>query len=160
MTILIWRWNPMIDGFLRPFHIGVALNKSFIFPQLKMLRKTNNLFCKRTHAQNEHRFTFSEAMKVHMSRIQSFFKLKMLRHVQIQIVASYKMSQKTAVPFFTNKNGTQKFFSIKTLAPISWKKHFYWKELLCTVCVCKKWDCRFLRHLACHNLNLCVPENC
>ena len=41
-----------------------------------------------TNAQNEHGFTFLEAMKVHMTRIQSFCKLKMLRHAQIQIVAS------------------------------------------------------------------------
>ena len=59
--------------------------------------KTNaTFFCKR--AQNEQRFTFLEAMKVHMTQIQSFYKLKMLKYAQIQIVAS-QMSQQTAVPF-------------------------------------------------------------
>ena len=77
-----------------------------------MSRKTNGFFCRRTHAQNEHGFTFLETIKVHMRRMPSFCKLKMLRHAQIQIVVS-KMFQKMAVPFFTNANGTQTFFSIK-----------------------------------------------
>ena len=80
-----------------------------------MLRKAfemNEFFCRRTHAQNEHGFTFLEAIKVHMTRMPSFFKIKMLRHTQIQIVVS-KMFQKTAVPFFTKAKGTQKLFSIK-----------------------------------------------
>ena len=58
MTILIWYWNPMIDGSLRLFHVGVASNKSFIFPQLKMLRETNNFFFRRTHAQKWTRIHF------------------------------------------------------------------------------------------------------
>ena len=78
--------------------------------------KRMQFFCRRTHAQNDHGFTFLEAMKVHMTRIQSFCKLKMLKHAQIQIVVS-KMVQKMAVPFFTNANGTQKFFPIKMFFP-------------------------------------------
>ena len=76
-------------------------------------------FCRRTHAQNEHGFTFLETIKVHMTRMPSFCKLKMLRHAQIQIVVS-QMSQKRAVPFFTNANGTLKFFSIKMFFPKKW----------------------------------------
>ena len=34
------------------------------------------------------------------------------------------MSQKTAVPFFTNANGTQKFFSIKMFFPRNGGKRF------------------------------------
>ena len=102
----------MIDGSLRLFHVGVASNKSFIFPQLKMLRETNNFFAEERTRKNEHGSTFLEAMKVHMTRIKSFYKLKMLRHTQIQIVAS-QTSQKTADTFFTDANGSQKLFSIK-----------------------------------------------
>ena len=77
-----------------------------------MLRETNNFFAEERTRKNEHGSTFLEAMKVHMTRIQSFCKLKMLRHAQIQIVVS-QMSQKTAVPFFTNAHDTQQFFSIE-----------------------------------------------
>ena len=83
------------------------------------------------------------------------------------------MSQKNAVQFFTNANCTQKFFSIKLFfqrmwwsalrlrgpsgpTPIFWKKTFHWKELLCAVCVCKKWDWRFLKHLAVLTLWICA----
>ena len=62
----------MIDGSLRLFHVGVASNKSFIFPQLKMLRETNNFFAEERTRKNENGATFLEAMKVHMTRIQSF----------------------------------------------------------------------------------------
>ena len=93
-------------------------------------------------AQNEHEFTFLEAMKVHMTRFQSFCKLKMLKHSQIQVVVS-QMFQKMTVPFFINANGTLKFFSIKMISFKKWvwarkahasakrlppffgKKHFY-----------------------------------
>ena len=78
-----------------------------------------SFFCRRTHAQNEHGFTVLEAINVHMTRMPSFWKLKMLRDAQIQIAWALRPT------------------------PIFWEKHFDWKELLCTVCVCKEWDCRF-----------------
>ena len=45
--------------------------------------------------------------------------------------------------------------SAKRLPPF-FGKTFYWKELLCTVCVCKKWDWRFLKHLAVLTLWICA----
>ena len=80
----------MIDGSLRLFHVGVASNKYFTFPQLKMLRETNNFFAEERTRKNEHGSTFLEAMKLHMTRIQSFCKLKMLKHAQIQSVNTAK----------------------------------------------------------------------
>ena len=84
------------------------------------------------------------------------------------------MFQKSSIPFFTNPNNTQKFFSIKCFFPKEWgwarrahasakrlppffgKKTFYWKELLCTVWICKKWDWRFLKHLAVLTFCICA----
>ena len=83
------------------------------------------------------------------------------------------MFQEAPVPFFTNANGTQKFFSIKCFFSknggkrfaLAWalrahphflEKTFYWKELLCTVCVCKKWYWRFLKHLAVLTFCICA----
>ena len=37
--------------------------------------------------------------------------------------------------------------SAKRLPPF-FGKTFYWKELLCAVCVCKKWHCRFFEKFA------------
>ena len=82
------------------------------------------------------------------------------------------MFQKAPFPFFTNANGTQKFFSIKCfskrwgwaqgahasakrLTPF-FGKTFCWKEHLCTVSVCKKWDWRFLKHLAVLTVWICA----
>ena len=132
----------MIDGSLRLFHVGVASNKSFIFPQLKMLRETNNFFAEERTRKNEHGSTFLEAMKVHMTRMRSFYNLKMLRHAQIQIVAS-QTSQKTANTFFYRRERFTKALFNKNVffqemgasalhlrgpsgpTPIFWKKHFY-----------------------------------
>ena len=83
------------------------------------------------------------------------------------------MFQKAPVPFFTNANGTQMFFSTKCfpkkwgwarrthasakrLPPFFGEKTFYWKELLCTLCVCKKWYWRFLKHLAVLTFCICA----
>ena len=82
------------------------------------------------------------------------------------------MFQKAPFPFFTNANGTQKFFSIKCFSkrwgwarrahasakrlPPFFGKTFYWKELLCTICVCKKWEWRFLKHLSVLTLWICA----
>ena len=45
--------------------------------------------------------------------------------------------------------------SAKRLPPF-FGKTFYWKELLCTICVCKKWEWRFLKHLAVLTLWICA----
>ena len=45
--------------------------------------------------------------------------------------------------------------SAKRLPPF-FGKTFCWKEHLCTVCVCKKWDWRFLKHLAVLTLWICA----
>ena len=82
------------------------------------------------------------------------------------------MFQKAPAPFFTNANGTQMFFSTKCFSkewgqalcacvgplgpPPFFGKIFCWKEHLCTVCVCKKWDWRFLKHLAVLTLWICA----
>ena len=76
-------------------------------------------FCRRTHAQNEHEFTFLEAIKVHMTRMPSFCKLKMLRHAQIQIVVS-KVFQQTAVPFFYKRERYTKFLLNQNSFPKKW----------------------------------------
>ena len=109
----------MIDGSLRLFHVGVASNKSFIFPQLKMLRETNNFFAEERTRKNEHGSTFLEAMKVHMTRIKSFYNLKMLRHAQIQIVAS-QTSQKTADTFFYRRERFTKALFNKNVFSKKW----------------------------------------
>ena len=44
----------------------------------------------------------------------------------------------------------------KALAPILWKKYFMEKKHLCTVCVCKKWDWYFLKHLVVLTLWICT----
>ena len=44
----------------------------------------------------------------------------------------------------------------QSACPHSLEKTFYWKELLCTVCVCKKWEWRFLKHLAVLTLWICA----
>ena len=71
------------------------------------------------------------------------------------------MSQKTAVPFFTNANGTQTFFSIKMFCqemgtsalrlrgpsgptPI-FRKKVYKKNCCVSFEVCKKWHCHFFQ---------------
>ena len=77
---------------------------------LNMLRKaseTKAMFFRRTHAQNEHGFTFLEAMKVPMTRIQFFGKLKMLRHAQIQIVVKPNVSKKGSPIFHKRKRYTR-----------------------------------------------------
>ena len=57
-------------------------------------RNTDTFFCRRTHEQKKHGFTFLESMKVQKIRIQSFCKLKILRHAQIQSVKTAKCFRK------------------------------------------------------------------
>ena len=81
----------------------------------------------------------------------------MLRHAQIQIVAS-QTSQKTADTFFTDANGSQKIFSIKmfffqemgasALRLRGPSGHVVEKNICVPFAFVKKWDWRFLKHLA------------
>ena len=83
------------------------------------------------------------------------------------------MFQKAPDPFFTNaqtvhkcsfqqnvfpKNGGKRFALAWTLRahPHFLEKIFYGKEHLCNVCVCNKWDWRFLKHLAVLTLWICA----
>eukprot|EP00493_Phyllostaurus_siculus_P008571 UN08679 len=59
-------------------------------------------------------------MKVHKTRIKFFYNLKILRHAQIQIVASQNVSKKRQTRFFTDANGSQKLFSIKMFFSKKW----------------------------------------
>ena len=131
-----------------------------------------NFFCRRTHAQNEHGFTFLEAINVHMTRMPSFCKLKMLRDAQIQIVVSkmfqkrqshslqtqtvHKSSFQSKCFFPKNGGGPGGPTQAQSACPHSLEKTFYGKEHLCNVCVCKKWDWRFLKHLAVLTLWICA----
>ena len=67
----------MINGFLPFLHIGVAFNKSFIFPQLKNTSENECNFSAEERARkNEHGFSFLEAVKVHITRISIFLQTK------------------------------------------------------------------------------------
>ena len=71
-------------------------------------------FCRRTHEQKKHGFTFLESMKVQKIRIQSFCKLQMLRHAQIQSVNAAKCFRKRQFHFLqtqtVNKCSFNKMF--------------------------------------------------
>ena len=129
-------------------------NMNFIFASLKMLKKHGfNFFYRRTHEQKKHGFTFLESMKVQKIRIQSFCKLQMLRHAQIQSVKTAKCFRKRQSHFLQTqtvhkcsfqqnvfpKNGGKRFALAWALRahPHFLEKIFCWKEHLCTVCVCK-----------------------
>ena len=112
-----------------------------------MFRTTNEFFAEERTRKMNTGSLFLEAIKVHMTRVPSFCKLKMLRHAQIQIMVS-KVFQKTAVPVFYKRERYTKFllnqnvFSQRMGAsalrlrwpsgppPFFRKKHFYWQELL------------------------------
>ena len=81
----------------------------------------------------------------------------MLRHAKIHIVVS-QMPQKATVPFFYKRKQSTTIFLIEFFprngggpgGPTQAQSacpHFLekilWKKLLCIVCVCKKWHCRF-----------------
>ena len=67
----------MMNGFLPFLHIGVAFNKSFIFPQLKNTSENEcNFSAEERTRKNEHGFSFLEAVKVHMTRISIFLQAK------------------------------------------------------------------------------------
>ena len=91
-------------------------------------------------------------------------KFKVLKLQNVSESASpiyYKRKRYTNVLFhkiFFPKNGggpggpTQ----AQSACPHSLEKTFCWKEHLCTICVCKKWDWRFLKHLAILTLWICA----
>ena len=55
-------------------YIGVAFNKSFIFPQLKNTSEDEcNFSAEERTRKNEHGFSFWEAVKIHITRISIFF---------------------------------------------------------------------------------------
>ena len=74
-------------------------------------RNTDTFFCRRTHEQKKHGFTFLESMKVQKIRIQSFCKLKMLRHAQIQSVKTAKCFRKRQSHFYKHKRCTSVLFN-------------------------------------------------
>ena len=91
-------------------------------------------------------------------------KFKVLKLQNVSESASpifYNRKRYTKVLFnkmFFPKNGGKRF----ALAWALWThphflgKTFCWKEHLCAVCVCKKWDWRFLKHLAVLTLWICA----
>ena len=103
----------------------------------KSLKRMRSFFCRRTHAQNEHGFTFLEAINVHMTRMPSFWKLKMLRDAQIQIAVSKMFQKRQSHSLQTQTVHKSSFQSIclsqkmgegpegprkrKALAPIFWE---------------------------------------
>ena len=111
------------------------------------------IFCRRTHEQKMHGFTFLESMKVQKIRIQSFCKLKMLIHTQIQSVNTAKCFRKHQSHFLQTQTAHKCSFQQNVFPkewgqalcacvgppgspPIFWKKTFYGKEHnLCNVCV-------------------------
>ncbi len=52
------------------------------------------IFAEELTSKKKHGFTFLESMKVQKIRIQSFCKLKILRHAQIQSVKTHKCFRK------------------------------------------------------------------
>ena len=173
---LVWHWNLMIDGFLRLFHVRVALNKSFIFSQLKMLQKTNNCFVQKNARAKWTQIHFFGSYESSHDTNSIFLKAKNAQVRTNSNCGKLNVSKNGSPIFYKRKRYTKVLFNINVFSkkwgqalcacmgppgptPFFWKKHFYWKELLCSVCVCKKLDCRFWRHLACNNLNLCVSEH-
>ena len=95
----------------------------------------------------------------------------MLRHAQIHNVVSQMPQKSDSAIFYKRKRCTTFFFNRifskkwgQALCacvgppgpPPFFGKTFYWKELLCTVCVYRKWEWRFLKHLAVLTLWICA----
>ena len=132
------------------------------------------IFFRRTHEQKRHGSTLLESVWKCKRYEFNFFasykcsdmhKCKMLKLPNVSKIVNpifYKSKQYTKVlfnkMFFFPKNGGKRFALAWALRahPHFLEKTFYWKELLCTVCVCKKWDWRFLKHLAVLTLWICA----
>ena len=55
----------------------IAFNKSFIFPQLENTSENESNFSAEEHTrEDEHGFSFLEAVKVHITRISIFLQTK------------------------------------------------------------------------------------
>ena len=83
-------------------------------------------FCRRTHEQKKHGFTFLESMKVQKIRIESFCKLKMLRHAQIQSVKTAKCFRKRQ----------SHFLQTQTVQKCSFRQNVFPKEWGQALCAC------------------------
>ena len=96
----------MINGFLPFLDIGVAFNKSFIFPQLKNTSENECNFSAEERARkNEHGFSFLEAVKVHIARISIFLQTKNAQtRTDSYCGIKVKCLKKATVPFLTNAN--------------------------------------------------------
>ena len=120
--------------------------KNFIFFKLKI--ETRIHFLQKNARGKKEGFTFLEYMKVQKIRIQSFCKLKILRHSQIQRVKTAKCFRKRQSHyFFTNANGTKVLFNKvffqkmdvgpegprkrKALAPIFWENILLKRTFVC-----------------------------
>ena len=120
----------MIDGFLRLLHIGVAFNKSFIFPQLKNTSENEyNFSAEERTRKNEHGFSFLEAVKVHMTRISIFLQAT---------------SAQTRTDSYCESNASKKrqclFLQTQTIHSSFFNRIFFRKV---GASACKKWPCCF-----------------
>ena len=101
----------MINDILPFLDIGVAFNKSLIFPQLRDTSENECNFSAEERARkNEHGFSFLEAVKVHITRISIFLQTKNAQTRTDSYCGKSYASKKATVPFFTNANDAQKFF--------------------------------------------------
>ena len=104
----------MINGFLPFLHIGVAFNKSFIFPQLKNTSENEcNFSAEERTRKNEHGFSFLEAVKVHMTRISIFLQAKNAQTRTYSYCGKSDASKKRQCHFLQTSNDTQQFFFIE-----------------------------------------------
>ena len=115
----------MINGFLPFLDIGVAFNKSFIFPQLKNTSENEcNFSAEERTRKNEHGFSFLEAVKVHMTRISIFLQAKNAQTRTDSSCGKSDASKKRQCHFLQTSNDTQQFCFYKC---------FYekWGQALC-----------------------------
>ena len=100
----------MINGFLPFLHIGVAFNKSFIFPQLKNTSENEcNFSAEERTRKNEHGFSFLEAVKVHMTRISIFLQAKNAQTRTDSSCGKSDASKKRQCHFYKRKRYTTIF---------------------------------------------------
>ena len=101
----------MINDFLPFLDIGVAFNKSFIFPQLKNTSENEcNFSAEERTRKNEHGFSFLEAVKVHMTRISIFLQAKNAQTRTYSYCGKSDASKKRQCHFLQTSNDTQQFF--------------------------------------------------
>ena len=104
----------MINGFLPFLDIGVAFNKSFIFPQLKNTSENEcNFSAEERTRKNEHGFSFLEAMKVHMTRISIFLQAKNAQTRTDSYCGKSNASKKRQCHFLQTQTIHNSFFVIE-----------------------------------------------